>query len=139
MTVEELFQQVRKERKELKILQSIRENLITQATRVNKPFSDVRVQTSMENRYEDCMAKLSDVESEIVKLYDELMDNYNEAFYLIRNLEDSTQRTVVELYYIGEERPLKISEIADRLSYSKRQVIRIKENAIAQCERIWMR
>lgn len=76
-------------------------------------------------------ARIMDLENEINREIDRLIDVKTEILALIYTLPDSTERTVLERHYLLHE---GWERIAEKLGYSSRHITRIHNRALAALE-----
>lgn len=78
-------------------------------------------------RFAEIIDKVIDLESEILDEINEMLDLQKEARKIINSVQDSTERVVLQYYYIDR---LGMEDIADEIGYTLRQTYRIKKKAL---------
>ena len=78
-------------------------------------------------------AKIADLEIRIDREIDRLVDLREQIMSIIAMLDDSTERMVLERYYILHEAP---DTIADKLCYSRRHISRLHRKAVDKLEKL---
>lgn len=78
-------------------------------------------------RFAEIIDKLIDLESEILDDINELLDSQKEAHKIINDVQDDTERLILQYYYIDRK---GMEEIAEEIGYSPRQMRRIKKRAL---------
>lgn len=135
MTVNEIkdfFRKIRKEQNEIAHLSAMIKNeelaLLPKAIVYDKD----KVQVSPEDRFSEACAKISDMREELGMSIMRLKEKQIRAELMIRNLEDPDEREVLRWYYLTlyENRPLTWQQVAIRMNYYRRHVIRIHGNAL---------
>jgi hypothetical protein len=135
MTVNEtkaFFQQIRKEQREIIHLASLinkeEMNLLPKAIVYDKD----KVQVSPEDKFTQTCAKISDLQEEMGQSIVKLKEKQIRAERLIRELEDPDEREVMRWYYLTVENSslLTWQQVAIRMNYYRRHVIRIHGNAL---------
>ena len=135
MTVNEIkdfFRKIRKEQNEIAHLSAMIKNeelaLLPKAIVYDKD----KVQVSPEDRFSEVCAKISDMQEELGMSIMRLKEKQIRAELMIRNLEDPDEREVLRWYYLTlyENRPLTWQQVAIRMNYYRRHVIRIHGNAL---------
>lgn len=86
-----------------------------------------KVQSSPINRLEIFMTDIIQKSEEIEELLAELDELKTNAYYLIRQIDNTDARTLLELYYICN---VHMIEIIERLHVSERTAYYIKEEAL---------
>ena len=77
--------------------------------------------------------KLDRYEAELRKHQAALLTKRTKAFRMVSRLADSTQRQVLELYFLGEQR-LRMREVAQIIGYSEQSTYRIYKDALRNLE-----
>lgn len=135
MTVNEIkdfFRKIRKEQNEIAHLSAMIKNeelaLLPKAIVYDKD----KVQVSPEDKFSEVCAKISDMQEELGMSIMRLKEKQIRAELMIRNLEDPDEREVLRWYYLTlyENRPLTWQQVAIRMNYYRRHVIRIHGNAL---------
>ena len=135
MTVNEIkdfFRKIRKEQNEIAHLSAMIKNeelaLLPKAIVYDKD----KVQVSPDDKFSEVCAKISDMQEELGMSIMRLKEKQIRAELMIRNLEDPDEREVLRWYYLTlyENRPLTWQQVAIRMNYYRRHVIRIHSNAL---------
>lgn len=135
MTVNEIkdfFRRIRKEQNEIAHLSAMIKNeelaLLPKAIVYDKD----KVQVSPEDRFSEVCAKISDMQEELGRSIVRLKEKQVQAELMIRKLEDPDEREVLRWYYLTlyDNRPLTWQQVAIRMNYYRRHVIRIHGNAL---------
>lgn len=135
MTVNEIkdfFRKIRKEQNEIAHLSEMIKNeelaLLPRAIVYDKD----KVQVSPEDRFSEVCSKISDMQEELGMSIMRLKEKQIRAELMIRKLEDPDEREVLRWYYLTlyENRPLTWQQVAIRMNYYRRHVIRIHGNAL---------
>lgn len=135
MTVNEIkdfFRKIRKEQNEIAHLSAMIKNeelaLLPRAIVYDKD----KVQVSPEDRFTEVCAKISDMQEELGRSIVRLKEKQVQAELMIRKLEDPDEREVLRWYYLTlyDNRPLTWQQVAIRMNYYRRHVIRIHGNAL---------
>ena len=135
MTVNEIkdfFRKIRKEQNEIAHLSTMIKNeelaLLPKAIVYDKD----KVQVSPDDKFSEVCAKISDMQEELGMSIMRLKEKQIRAELMIRNLEDPDEREVLRWYYLTlyENRPLTWQQVAIRMNYYRRHVIRIHGNAL---------
>lgn len=136
MTLNEIknfFRQIRKEQNEIAHLTQ----MIRQEEMMLLPkgivYDKDKVQVSPEDKFSEICARISDMQEELGQSIFRLKEKQMKAERLIRNLDDPDEREVMRWYYMTtyNNRPLTWQEVAIRMNYYRRHVIRIHGNALA--------
>lgn len=136
MTLNELkyfFRQIRKEQNEIAHLTM----MIRQEEMMLLPkgivYDKDKVQVSPEDKFSEICARLSDMQEELGQSIMRLKEKQMKAERLIRTLDDPDEREVMRWYYMTtyNNRPLTWQEVAIRMNYYRRHVIRIHGSALA--------
>ena len=135
MTVNEIkdfFRKIRKEQNEIAHLSAMIKNeelaLLPKAIVYDKD----KVQVSPDDKFSEVCAKISDMQEELGMSIMRLKEKQIRAELMIRNLEDPDEREVLRWYYLTlyDNRPLTWQQVAIRMNYYRRHVIRIHGNAL---------
>lgn len=135
MTVNEIkdfFRKIRKEQNEIAHLSAMIKNeelaLLPKAIVYDKD----KVQVSPDDKFSEVCAKISDMQEELGRSIVRLKEKQVQAELMIRKLEDPDEREVLRWYYLTlyENRPLTWQQVAIRMNYYRRHVIRIHGNAL---------
>ena len=92
-----------------------------------------KVQVSPEDKFSDICARISDMQEELGESIVKLKAKQMTAERMTRNLSDPDEREVMRWYYMTlyDNRPLTWQDVAIRMNYYRRHVIRIHGNALA--------
>lgn len=135
MTVNEIkdfFRKIRKEQNEIAHLSAMIKNeelaLLPKAIVYDKD----KVQVSPDDKFSEVCAKISDMQEELGMSIMRLKGKQIRAELMIRKLEDPDEREVLRWYYLTlyDNRPLTWQQVAIRMNYYRRHVIRIHGNAL---------
>ena len=131
--VKTFFRQIRKERKEIQHLSE----MIRQEESMLLPKAIVydkdKVQASPDDKFSEICAKVSAMQEELGESIVRLKNKQMKAECMIRTLEDPDEREVMRWYYMSTDhgRLLTWQDVAIRMNYYRRHVIRIHGNALA--------
>lgn len=142
MTPRELLNTCRKEMLEIIILserrKALEEGLLPRAIRITW----TRSKTHPEDRVSEVMAKVADLDDEIVKKMRPMMERQLEAQRLVDSLVDSRRRQTLTLYYLTmyeekrgkyrKERLHSWDDVADKLHYDAAYCRRLATEAIKE-------
>ena len=92
-----------------------------------------KVQASPDDPMMRLAVKLDRYEAELRKHQAALLTKRTKAFRMVSRLTDSTQRQVLELYFLGERR-LRMWEVAKIIGYSEQSTYRIYKDALRNLE-----
>lgn len=110
--------------------QTNREKLMPKGVRYDKSV----VQTSGgEDLMDRIIAENLVLDKEIQKYKLDLIRQEEKALRMIRSLEDSRERLVLQLYYISPS-PLTFEQIGERMIYQERQIRRFHNRALEKLE-----
>lgn len=131
--IKNFFRQIRKEQNEIAHLAMLiqqEENMLLPKAIV---YDKDKVQVSPEDKFSDICARISDMQEELGKSIVKLKVKQMTAERMIRNLSDPDEREVMRWYYMTlyDNRPLTWQDVAIRMNYYRRHVIRIHGNALA--------
>lgn len=135
MTVNEIkdfFRKIRKEQNEIAHLSAMIKSeelaLLPKAIVYDKD----KVQVSPDDKFSEVCAKISDMQEELGRSIVRLKEKQVQAELMIRKLEDPDEREVLRWYYLTlyDNRPLTWQQVAIRMNYYRRHVIRIHGNAL---------
>lgn len=130
--IKDFFRKIRKEQNEIAHLSAMIKNeelaLLPKAIVYDKD----KVQVSPEDRFSEVCAKISDMQEELGRSIVRLKEKQVQAELMIRKLEDPDEREVLRWYYLTlyDNRPLTWQQVAIRMNYYRRHVIRIHGNAL---------
>ena len=96
-------------------------------------FDRDKVQASPDDPMLKLTVKLECYEAELRKHQAALLAKRMKAFRMVSRLADSTQRQVLELYFLGERR-LRMREVAQIVGYSEQSTYRIYKDALRNLE-----
>ncbi len=131
--LKEWFKQVRKERYEIEhlreLIRSAEMGLLPSGIRYDRD----RVQTSPSDTMSTVLSKAMDMQKELETSLANLQDRHIKVEKLIQTLKNSDDREVLRYYYLDTDkgRPLTWEQVAIRVNFQVRQVLRIHERAIA--------
>lgn len=131
--IKNFFRQIRKEQNEIAHLAMLiqqEENMLLPKAIV---YDKDKVQVSPEDKFSDICARISDMQEELGESIVKLKVKQMTAERMIRNLSDPDEREVMRWYYMTlyDNRPLTWQDVAIRMNYYRRHVIRIHGNALA--------
>lgn len=123
MNIKGFLQAIRTEQTELEILESKKYDIVSVP---GMRYDTDKVQTSNNTDLSDIALKLLDFDHKYEKRMIGLLKRKTDAMELINSLEDSTQRTVLIIYYLDRKkipgskytRPYTWFEVAQILNYS---------------------
>ncbi|MCM1334923.1 MAG: DUF1492 domain-containing protein [Bacteroides sp.] len=95
------------------------------------PFRESHGEGGYTDRVGRTTARIVDLEEEINREIDRLVDIKTEIWELIYTLPDTTERTVLERHYLLHE---GWERIADKLGYSARHITRLHNRALSRLE-----
>ena len=130
--IKDFFRKIRKEQNEIAHLSAMIKSeelaLLPKAIVYDKD----KVQVSPDDKFSEVCAKISDMQEELGMSIMRLKEKQIRAELMIRNLEDPDEREVLRWYYLTlyENRPLTWQQVAIRMNYYRRHVIRIHGNAL---------
>lgn len=140
MTVNEIkdfFRQIRREQSEINHLS----RMIKQEEMLLLPkgivYDKDKVQSSPEDKFSEICARISDMQEELECSIFDLKTRQAKAEKMIRLLEDPDEREVMRYYYMTTDngRLLTWQDVAIRMNYYRRHVIRIHGNALIHLEK----
>lgn len=106
------------------------ESLKCLATRVTSVFSDMPHSSTPDNhRLEKIIAKIIDLENEIVADIDELVNVKREINKIINSVDNPEHRTLLEMRYLGFQ---TWEQIAVQLNHDSRHIRRIHGRALQE-------
>lgn len=91
-----------------------------------------RVQTSPKEQFPEVMAKVDDLTSKRIERARELFESIEQINSLANTIQDSTQKAVVIMHYIGG---MTLTEVGERLGYTKSGVWHIHNKGIEFLEK----
>lgn len=92
-----------------------------------------KVQASPDDPMLKMTVKLEYYEAELRKHQAALLTKRTKAFRMVSQLTDSTQRQVLELYFLGGRR-IRMREVAQIVGYSEQSTYRIYKDALRNLE-----
>ena len=131
--IKEYFRQIRKEQNEIKSLQATINSkecdMLPQGIRYDKD----RVQTSPRDTMPERCGEIASYRMELNESMERLLDHKAEAERMLRDLKDPDEREVMRYYYMRPEDGYLMTwdQVAIRMNYYKRHVLRIHGNALA--------
>ena len=134
MDIKDYLKKCRSVSKEIANKTELIATLRSEAGKMTKPLSYVKVQESGDSRpMADCVDEMTDLEQEIKKRQLSLVGLYKEMVYLINKIPDQRQRLVLEKKYICNK---SIHEICYEMDLSERRVYDIQAEALAELTKI---
>ena len=129
--IKNFFRQIRKEQNEIAHLAMLIQQEETMLLPKAIVYDKDKVQVSPEDKFSDICARISDMQEELGESM--LKAKQMTAERMIRNLSDPDEREVMRWYYMTlyDNRPLTWQDVAIRMNYYRRHVIRIHGNALA--------
>lgn len=131
--IKNFFRQIRKEQNEIAHLAMLIQQEETMLLPKAIVYDKDKVQVSPEDKFSDICARISDMQEELGESIVKLKVKQMTAERMIRNLSDPDEREVMRWYYMTlyDNRPLTWQDVAIRMNYYRRHVIRIHGNALA--------
>lgn len=131
--IKNFFRQIRKEQNEIAHLAMLIQQEETMLLPKAIVYDKDRVQVSPEDKFSEICARISDMQEELGESIVKLKAKQMKAERLIRTLSDPDEREVMRWYYMTlyDNRPLTWQDVAIRMNYYRRHVIRIHGNALA--------
>lgn len=131
--IKNFFRQIRKEQNEIAHLAMLIQQEETMLLPKAIVYDKDKVQVSPEDKFSDICARISDMQEELGASIVKLKVKQMTAERMIRNLSDPDEREVMRWYYMTlyDNRPLTWQDVAIRMNYYRRHVIRIHGNALA--------
>lgn len=131
--IKNFFRQIRKEQNEIAHLAMLIQQEETMLLPKAIVYDKDKVQVSPEDKFSDICARISDMQEELGESIFKLKVKQMTAERMIRNLSDPDEREVMRWYYMTlyDNRPLTWQDVAIRMNYYRRHVIRIHGNALA--------
>lgn len=131
--IKNFFRQIRKEQNEIAHLAMLIQQEETMLLPKAIVYDKDKVQVSPEDKFSDICARISDMQEELGESIVKLKVKQMKAERLIRTLSDPDEREVMRWYYMTlyDNRPLTWQDVAIRMNYYRRHVIRIHGNALA--------
>lgn len=103
-------------------------------------YDSIRVSsTATSDKLLDVIGKLEEMEKDLAAEVESLSVTKRQVLKLIDSLGDPVQKQVLYLRYVrldNESRPMQFHVIADRLSYSYRQILRIHASGLAAIDKM---
>ena len=136
--VKNMFREIRKEQKEIahlaEMIKSEEIMLLPQGIRYDKD----KVQTSPDDMISKNVSKIVDMQKTLEQSIFSLKQKHIDAEQLIRQLDNSDEREVMRWYYLTVEdnKPLTWEQVAIRMNFYKRHVLRLHGNAILHLSEI---
>ena len=136
--VKNMFREIRKEQKEIahlaEMIKSEEMMLLPQGIRYDKD----KVQTSPDDMISKNVSKIVDMQKTLEQSIFSLKQKHIDAEQLIRQLDNSDEREVMRWYYLTVEdnKPLTWEQVAIRMNFYKRHVLRLHGNAILHLSEI---
>ena len=131
--IKNFFRQIRKEQNEIAHLAMLIQQEETMLLPKAIVYDKDKVQVSPEDKFSDICARISNMQEELGESIVKLKAKQMTAERMIRNLSDPDEREVMRWYYMTlyDNRPLTWQDVAIRMNYYRRHVIRIHGNALA--------
>lgn len=131
--IKNFFRQIRKEQNEIAHLAMLIQQEETMLLPKAIVYDKDKVQVSPEDKFSEICARISDMQEELGESIVKLKAKQMTAERMIRNLSDPDEREVMRWYYMTlyDNRPLTWQDVAIRMNYYRRHVIRIHGNALA--------
>ena len=133
MTARDQLQGVRRIQRQINIKLERIEELETIVNKVNTAYSNMPRGSHDPHRREATLAELIDMKNELMDMVDELIDEEKYIRYAIDEMTDETHKDIIEQVYINGK---NLSDIADSMGITARQIYRLRDNAIAEMEMI---
>ena len=127
VTKKEFLNQYRNAEREIAIKLDEIVRLREMATKVTQVLTPDKVKGGMENRREESIAKIVDMEKEIGASIDNLKKIREQVEYAINAISNANQRDVLRLRYLDG---MKWEQIAVKLNYDYRWVLRLHGMAL---------
>lgn len=126
------FTQIRKEQYEINHLKQMIRTAELGLLPSGIAYDKDKVQTSPEDTMSKVIAKALDMQKELELSISVLQQKQIEAEKAIQKLDDSDEREVMRYYYMDTEqgKPLTWEQVAIRMNYYKRHVLRIHGRAL---------
>ena len=131
--VKEYFRPIRKEQLEIFHLEKMIEReeltLLPKAIR----YDTDKVQLSPDDILARSAAEIADMKEELLRSIQALKEKKARAENVLMELENSDEREVMRWYYMDseEKRLLKWEDVAEKMSYNKRWILKIHGRALA--------
>ena len=129
----EYFRQIRKEQLEIFHLEKMieREELTLLPKGIR--YDTDKVQVSPEDILARSAAEIADMKKELLRSIQVLKEKKARAECVLMNLDNSDEREVMRYYYMDSEesRLLKWEDVAEKMNYNKRWVLKIHGRALA--------
>lgn len=133
MNAKALLYQVRDEQKEIDIIRRKIEEAELALLPSGIRYDRDKVQASPDDPMTKLAVKLDRYEAELRKHQAALLAKRTKAFRMVSQLTDSTQRQVLELYFLGGRR-IRMWEVAQIIGYSEQSTYRIYKDALRNLE-----
>ena len=126
------FSQIRKEQYEINHLKQMIRTAELGLLPGGIDYGKDKIQTSPEDTISKVIAKALDMQKELELSISNLQQRQIEAEKAIQKLDDSDEREVMRYYYMDTEqgKPLTWEQVAIRMNYYKRHVLRIHGRAL---------
>ena len=131
--VKTFFRQIRKEQNEIAHLAMLIRQEETMLLPKAIVYDKDKVQVTPADKFSEICARITDMQEELGESIVKLKNKQMKAESMIRTLKDPDEREVMRWYYMTlyDNRPLTWQEVAIRMNYYRRHVIRIHGNALA--------
>lgn len=133
MNAKALLYQVRDEQKEIDIIRRKIEEAELALLPSGIRYDRDKVQASPDDPMLKLAVKLDRYEAELRKHQAALLTKRTKAIRMVSRLTDSTQRQVLELYFLGGRR-IRMWEVAQIIGYSEQSTYRIYKDALRNLE-----
>ena len=136
--VKEFLRTIREEQNELENLEEQLDKLRLSFLPKAITYDKDRVQTPASDPMADKMAEVLEIEQEIRSHLQILNDHRAQAMRIIRKIRRPAERTLLELYYIGQGgKPLTWEDVAKRMNYSIQTIYDIHGKALLSFEKLY--
>lgn len=135
MTIKEFLSQARTIDKEIDAKLDHLARIESMVNKVTMTITDMPGEPAKDNsRREKLIVKMIDLKWEINEDIDRLIDTKREISKLIRQIDNSSYRLLLELRYINMA---TWEKIAEELNVAVRHVYRMHGNALLEADKIW--
>lgn len=138
MKVKELFENIRRGRKEAIRLRATSEGLYTRLMNTHKELKEIQVQSSLQNNRENLILDALEIQEELNKRMAFVMRETLTFFRLLNMVSDEQKRGALQLYYIGDLKTDKVytyEEVAEKISYSCSHTRKLISEGLQEIER----
>jgi hypothetical protein len=134
MAGKEYLKSIREQEFKLRTLEDAILNLETKSTKVTSSWKDSPVQGGVNEGMAGIVVKLIETQQKYIKAWDKLIDDRNEAYDMICSMDNTTNATVLWLYYI---RCYTWEQVAVSMSYSISYIFTLHGLALAEFKRVY--